>query len=163
MDVIVNAIKPSSPPGVEALTTQHDFWLNCLVQLGQDPLYTPLAELFRQQLNLEAGDWYIISPIHWEVTHNDAMISAYGDALNLSESLSRIWFEELSQFLAQDGFVLIYYSPAHWLMKVTNHTLVPALKSPNLKDMEHQSMMPVLATLDPTLYWQRLLTELQMF
>ncbi|OGV39206.1 MAG: hypothetical protein A3F46_08550 [Legionellales bacterium RIFCSPHIGHO2_12_FULL_42_9] len=160
MDVVINAHKDNAPAGSIALTTQGDFWLNALAQLGQDPVNTPLADLFRVHHQLEAGEWLIVSLINWQVTHNDAMITAHGADLNLNEAVARIWFAEISQFLAQDGLTLIYHSPYYWLL---NAATKPPLTSPNLPAIQHQSLMPILAELDETMYWQRLFTELQMF
>lgn len=160
MDVVINANKDNPPAGTAPLTTHSDFWLNALTQLGQDPVHTPLADLFRIHHKLDDGEWLIISPIHWQVTHNDAMITAYGDELNLDDAVARIWFAEISQFLAQDGFKLIYHSPYYWLLNAANKA---PLTSPNLPLLKHQSLMPILAELDNTMYWQRLFTELQMF
>ena len=172
MDVIINAKKDLSFAALThkthrisdyPLNSQHDFYLNGLIGLGQDPVYTPLADLLRRQHQLDDGDWMLISPMHWEVTHNDAMIVGFADDLGLNDRLARIWFAEMSQFLSQDGFTLVYHDTHHWLMKAPPSNKIPQLKSPNLCQMNHQSLMPVLEALDPTLYWQRLFTELQMF
>jgi hypothetical protein len=160
MDVVINESKDNSPAGVASLTTQGDFWLNALAQLGQDPVNTPLADLFRFHHQLEEGEWLVVSPIHWQVTHNDAMIVAYGEELNLTEAVAPIWFAEISQFLAQDGLKLVYHSASCWLLNATGKA---PLISPNLPVIKHQSLMPILAELDHTMYWQRLFTELQMF
>ena len=155
-DIYISELMKSS----QSMTTQGDFLLNVLVQLGQDPTHTPLADLLRIGHKLPAGEWLIVSPIHWQVTHNDAMIAAYNEALDLNEPLARVWFAEVSQFLAQDGFELVYHSPYYWLLNTKGKQV---LTSPNLPAMNHRSLMPILAELDPTMYWQRLFTELQMF
>ena len=164
MDLVINAPQAifleKSIQAVTPLTTQRDFLLNVLMQLGQDSTQTPLADLLRMSHKLPVGEWLIMSPIHWQATHNDAMIVAYNEALDLNESVARVWFAEVSQFLAQDGFELVYHSPYYWLLNVKGKQ---ALTSPNLPAMNHRSLMPILAELDPTMYWQRLFTELQMF
>lgn len=160
MDVIINAHQNSVPEGAKILTTQGDFWLNTLAQLGQDPCYTPYADLLRVHHQLKAGEWLIASPVHWQVTHNDAMITACGEELHLTTAIAQIWFAEISQFLAQDELTLVYHSPYCWLLDVTGKA---PLKSPNLPLIKNQSLMPILAELDETMYWQRLFTELQMF
>lgn len=160
MDVVINAEQTVLPRHAVLLHGQDDFWLNLLTQLGQDKHHTPIADFFRRSLGLLQGSWLVVSPIHWQVTHNDAMITVYGDELALTEATSRIWCAEVNQFLTQDGLNLIYLSPYCWLINAVGKR---SLKSPNLADMHHQSMMPVLAEMDDSMYWQRLSTELQMF
>lgn len=160
MDVVINAQQDPAFSVATSLPFHGDFYLNVLAQLGQDPVYPPVADFLRLHHQLAAGDWLIVSPIQWQVTHNDAMIVAYGETLSLTEALSRIWFAEISQFLVHDGFELIYHSPYFWLINATGK---PALQSPSLPAMVHQSLMPILAKLDGTMYWQRLFTEIQMF
>src|SRR3990167_8472896 len=160
MDVVMNASQDNFPAGATTLNTQGDFWLNVLVQLGQDPMYTPLADFVRLYHHLDEGQWLLTSPIHWQVTHHDAMMTAFGDELHLDESVAHVWFAEISQFLAQDGLTLIDHSPYYWLLNAVGKA---PLTSPNLPVIKHQSLMPILAELDSTMYWQRLLTELQMY
>lgn len=166
MDVIINAVtetflSTSTATSTSNLVTQGDFLLNCLVQLGQNAVYTPLADLLRQYHRLEdGGHWLILSPIHWQVTHHDAMIVEYGNFAQLTEARSKIWFAEVSEFLAQDNMTLFFHSPDYWLVHTVDK---PLLKSPNLPFIQHRSLMPMLAELDGTMYWQRLFTELQMF
>jgi hypothetical protein len=165
MDVIINASSDSlpNPPRrclSKTVVTQRDFLLNTLVQLGQNKTHTPLADFLRTSYRLPAGKWLIVSPIHWQATHNDALITAHSDALSLDEATARRWFDQVAQFLAQDDLTLVYHSPTIWLLNTEGK---PALSSPNLAAIHHQSLMPILREWDSTLYWQRLFTELQMF
>ena len=163
MDVVIDAVKDCAPMGSIVIPSQHDFTLNLLTLLGADTNYTPLADFCRLQKGLEAGRWFIISPIHWEATHNDAMIVDDGREFAWTEQLSRNWFTEVSHFLAQDRCELVYLSPYQWLMKCPEDSLYPHIKSLNLNHMLHQSIMPCLQALDSTMRWVRLHTELQMF
>lgn len=160
MDVVINANKDTLLSGIIPLITKGDFWLNVLTLLRQDPVYTPLADLLRMYHQLQDESWLIVSPINWQVTHNDAMITAYGEELNLTDDVAKILFAEISQFLAQDGFTLMYHSPYYWLLNTSGKATIT---SPNLPNIKNQSLMPILANLDNTMYWQRLFTELQMF
>lgn len=159
MDIIINSYTENAPKSSTNILSQNDFMLNVLVQLGQDPLCTPVADLLKSYYELE-GEWLIASPIHWEATHNDAMIVAFSDTLNLNEPTAKVWFTAVSQFLAQDNFQLIYHNPTYWMIQTTNK---PCLRSNNLNTLHYKSMRPALANLGDTLYWQHLLTELQMF
>ena len=160
MDVVINACNNNLLSGVVSLPTEGDFWLNGLVQLGQDSVHTPIADLFRTHHQLEAGEWLIVSPVHWQVTHNDAMITMFAEELNLSEAAAKVWFSEVSQFLAQDNLELVFHSAYYWLVNAKDK---PPLISANLPAIKHQSLMPILDELDPSMYWQRLFTELQMY
>jgi len=159
MDIVINADCERASSNSTLLSSQGDFYLNVLVNLGFPPTYPPLADLLMRFKQLE-GEWLIVSPIHWQATHNDAMIVSFGTDLCLSDAKARIWFAEISQFLQQDGMTLIYHNPYMWLVRVDGK---PSIHSPSVTSMHHQSMMPALAAMDSTLYWQRLNTELQMF
>ncbi|MFC7782174.1 hypothetical protein [Legionella taurinensis] len=159
MDVIINSTCEEVPSRSLPLATQGHYLTNALVALGYEAASPPLADLLRRYHSL-AGDWLIASPIHWEATHNDAMIVATGDALELDDSLAKIWFAEVSQLLKEDGFELVYHSPDLWLVNPGNKA---AAEFPALHTMLHRSMMPVLQTMDKSMFWQKLLTELQMF
>lgn len=159
MDIIINDGCDNRPSNSQSLETEGDFLLNVLTALGYDPLYPPLGDLLRLYKQLE-GKWIIASPVHWEATHNDAMITAVKDSLHLSDSVSRIWFAEISQFLSQDQFDLVYYDANTWLINIDKK---PPIKSISLGRILNQSLMPALAGMDESMYWQRLMTELQMF
>lgn len=135
------------------------YLISFLQTLGYTPAYEPLGALLAPFY--EVGDeCFIVSPIHWEASHNDVLIKASGKALRLSESLNRVWFHEMSQFLAEDGFRLIYHDQDHWLVAPDRPR---RLRAPAVSAMYNRSMMPILSALDDTLYWQRLMTEIQMF
>ena len=159
MDIIINSPIENAPKSSVAIPSQNDFMLNVLVQLGQDPICTPIASLLSQYYKLP-GEWLIASPIHWQATHNDAIIVAFGDALNLSETTAQAWFTAVSQFLEADNFQLFYHNPTYWLIQAENR---PRLHSNNLNAIQYQSMIPALMKLGEAVYWQRILTELQMF
>lgn len=159
MDVVVNGTKDTVPVRSKPLIGHGNYYSNFLVCLGCDSLSLPLADLLRRYHQLE-GLWLIASPIHWEATHNDAMIVALDSELELTEKESRLWFAEIKEFLKADSFDPVYHNSDLWLLKIDDK---PAIRSKSVYSMLHQSMMPVLHTLDSTFYWQRLITELQMF
>lgn len=159
MDVVVNDVRHDAPAGSKPLVSYGNYYPNFLTCLGYDPVYPPLADLLRLYHHLE-GKWLIASPIHWQATHNDAMVVATGEELELTEDESRLWFAELVQFLKDDDFSPIYHDAQTWLFKIDTK---PVLSSKSVYAMLHQSMMPALETMDNTLFWQRLITELQMY
>ncbi|VEG90041.1 hypothetical protein [Legionella spiritensis] len=159
MNVVINGEISHAPRGSEPLTGQGDYFLNILLALGYDPDYPPLGAWLGKYKALE-GKWIIATPVHWEATHNDAMLLNTGKECGLDDKLSRIWFAEVSQFLAQDGFSLVYVDSETWLLGVDGK---PDIHSRAVKHVLHQSLMPALEAMDASMYWQRLFTELQMF
>lgn len=158
MDIIINADIHELPLGVTRLASQGDSLLNLMHCLDFPVEKPPLADFLRQSHHLD-GQWLILEPIHWQATHNDALILASGAELALTEETARALFEEVATFLAKDDFQLHYHNAYRWLLKSDGR---PALNSLPTAVVRQQSMMAVLKTLDPSLYWQRLLTELQM-
>lgn len=163
MKIIINAELQDTPQKSTPIISYKSFWVNCLAALGYNAHYTPVADLLRRYHGGEAGRWLIMTPVHGRVTHNDAMLVQAGDSFHFSEAQSKIWFEEIKQFLAADHFTLIYHDSAHWLVKLPDDGTVSLPHSPNIQEVLNQSLMPYLAQLDASQYWQRLLTELQMF
>lgn len=159
MDIVINGISDNVPSGSQLVTSQNNYHLNLLACLGYNPLTPPLAALlaFHHQL---PGKWLIASPMHWESTYNDAMITALGDPLAFSAQESLDLFADLQQFLGNDNFPMVYHDLHTWLVKLDEK---PAIFSKALRAMHHQSLMPAFAAMDETLFWQRLLTELQMY
>ena len=159
MDLIINANCGQVPERSKPLSGEPDFYLNLLARLNYNLDKPPLADLLRQYKHLE-GKWIIVSPIHWQATHNDAMLTAYGEALGITDAIAHVFYAEIAQFFAADNMQLIYHSPTIWLLDITGQ---PAINSVAVHRMLDQSMMPVLAAFDESMHWQRLLTELQMF
>jgi hypothetical protein len=158
MQVVINDLT-EAPLGSKPLVSQGNFYLNALTCLGCNPSNPPLADFLRLANHLE-GNWLVASPIHWEATHNDAMIVATDEALKLNFEESALWFSEVAAFFKDHNMESFYIDPTIWLIKI-NHK--PPISSQSPRSMLHKSIMPVLNTLDKTLYWQRLLTELQMY
>lgn len=159
MDAIIDSRIKAVPASTLELAGQKLVYLNLLQSLGYASHQLPLASLLSQLHDLE-GDWLILSPIHWQATHNDAMIMAHGDTLSLSEDESRTWFKELSAYLEKDQFELVYHNAEIWLIR--KKSMLP-IQAKSVYQMFHRSMMPELSALDDTLFWQQFLTETQMF
>lgn len=158
MHVVINSECSLIPEGVNASITEGTALLNLLFCLHFDPQNPPLADLLKKYHRLE-GDWLILSPVHWQATHNDALVTAVGKELELDESESRFWFDVFAKYLAEDGAKLYYHDAETWLLNtVQQHPL--AAKPPY--QLLHQSLMPELSQLDSTLFWQKFITESQM-
>lgn len=159
MDIVINAEIESVPEGSLAIASRGNYYHHLLACLDYPDPYPPVADLLRRFHGLE-GQCLIASPIHWQATHNDAMIVASGNDLQLSEPESRLWFAALAEFLAADNMQLYFHDATTWLLQCEGK---PALIAKPVHSLLHQSMMPQLRNLDESLFWQRLITETQMF
>ncbi|MBA2710065.1 MAG: hypothetical protein H0U57_05700 [Tatlockia sp.] len=159
MDIIVNGEIDKIPDASIKINRQANYQQHILECLGYGPEHLPMANLLKLYHQLP-GRWIIASPVHWEATHNDALITAAGSDLHLSDEESHLWFAEIVNFLKDDGFTPVYYNANTWLFKIDNK---PVINSQPLSALLHKSLMPALSALDKSYYWQRLITELQMF
>lgn len=159
MDVIINAECSKPPEQCETRDSQGRALLNCLVALGHDVIQLPVAEVLRKHKGLE-GQWVVLSPVFWKATHNDALILAAGKELGIEKKALQSYFESYSSFLAESGMTLQYYDEDHWLLSVKDK---PSLHAKPVYQLINQSLMPELSTLDQSLYWQKFLTETQMY
>ncbi|CDZ79219.1 hypothetical protein BN59_03537 [Legionella massiliensis] len=159
MDVVVNGIKDELPSDSKPLAGLGDYYQNILLCFSYEPESLPLADLLKHYHQL-SGKWLVASPVHWEATHNDAMLVAAGTELELSEDESRLWFTQVADFLKADGFNPVFHDTQTWLFNIDDK---PEIKSQSAQSLMHKSLMPALSGLDKSLYWQRLITELQMY
>jgi hypothetical protein len=88
------------------------------------------------------------------------MITAFGKELDLTPEQSNHWFTLYANFLAEEGLILKYHDAAHWLLNTQN---LPQLTAKPVHQLLQKSLMPELAHLDSSLFWQKLITESQMF
>ncbi len=158
MDVVTNSDISALPEKCTMIPHYGNYYHHVLHCLGYPNEKPPVADLLRTYHGLN-GKWFIVSPVFWQATHNDAMIMAAGSSLHLTEQDSRLWFTALSDFVQEDNISLIYHDAHTWLMQVPKHSL---LNAKPVHQLLHQSLTPHLKQLDPELYWQRLLTEIQM-
>lgn len=155
MDVVINAEQPAPPQGVQ----YGSCYTHLLTCLGYEPNQAPVADMLRQYHGL-SGEWSVVSPIHWQATHNDAMIRACGSMLGLSDAQSRLWFNALSDSLHDAPFVLHYHDANTWLIQSNIPHPISALP---VYTLLQQSLMSHLTSLDSTGFWPRFITENQMF
>ena len=158
MQVVIDSECSVVPESAKLFTSEGNALLNFLRCLDYDPSNPPFADLLRQYHNLE-GEWFVLSPVHWVATHNDAMITALGKDLHIPESEVKSWFELFSRYFAEEGKILHYHNSATWLIYNDRQYLLRA-KPAHL--LLNQSLMPELTQLDNTMYWQKFLTECQM-
>lgn len=159
MQLVINGNKDKAPVGSEILSGEGAYLLNFMHCLGFERANPPLADLLGFYHHLE-GQWLIASPVHWEASHNDAMLTGAGNALELSEEESRDFFKEVSAFLKADGFEPFYHDACTWLFRIDDK---PLIQSPPPQTILHQSLMPYLDAMEHSFFWQRLITELQMY
>ncbi|HVT62707.1 MAG TPA: hypothetical protein VHD33_04380 [Legionellaceae bacterium] len=158
MDIIIPRALEMKPTGGKILNQVEHYHHQILKCLGYPTDAPPLGELLAHLHGL-VGDWLVVSPIYWQAFHNDAMLLATGEDLNVTPEEGEAWFQVFADFVATDFPALHYHDPYTWLMQVDRQPLIDA-KPPHL--LRHQSMMPELSRLDSSLFWQTLLTELQM-
>lgn len=159
MDVVINDVREVVPAKSKPLISQRDYYLNLLTCLGYPPQNPPLGHFLSLYHQLE-GRWLIASPIHWQATHNDALILATGKELELTSTQARLWFDALAQFFKEENINMIYHDDCMWLISIDNK---PEIFSQSVYSMLHQSLMPAFAKMDKTFFWQRLITEIQMY
>lgn len=159
MDIVVNAAVDELPAGHASIPHQGNFYPTVLTRLGYPENSPPVADWLRRYHHLE-GHWLIASPIHWQATHNDAMIIACGDMLQLSDVESRRWFSAFAELTAAENITIIYHDAHTWLLRCDDR---PPITARPVHQLLHQSLMTELRALDETLFWQRFITESQMF
>lgn len=158
MYVVINAINGAVPERAIPSISEGTALLNFLRCLGYDPANPPLGDLLRQIHGLE-GDWLIASPVYWQASHNDALIMGTGKDLELQESETKAWFDLFANYFTEDGLSLYYHDPETWLLQ--DYKKRPLTAKP-VHQLLSKSLMPELARLDNTLFWQRFITESQM-
>ena len=100
-----------------------------------------------------SGEWVIVSPVHWEAGHQDAVMTS-------RESATREQFDAFQAFVAEVGMELYYHDAETWLL---NAKTVSLPDMPPLETVLNISMRPLLENLRKQPDWLRFLTEAQMF
>jgi hypothetical protein len=158
--IIINAEKVEALPALyQPAPMGYSPWLQLMQCLGFTATNPPLADFLRQAYGLP-GRWIICEPVYWEAGHNDAILLADARMLALSDETALPLFTAVAEFLAEDGLSLHYHSAHTWLIRVDDK---PRLNSLPTQLMLNRPLLALIKELDPSLYWQRLMTELQMF
>lgn len=156
MDIIINS---SISPLSGEVGEMRNYYQNILNCLGYPSGQPPVADLLRRYHKLE-GNWLIASPIYWQATHNDAILMACDESLDLPDVESRRWFAALTEFLKEDNVQLHYHDPYTWLIRFEDS---PPFYAKPVHQLLQKSLMQQLHASDDTLFWTRFLTENQMF
>lgn len=135
-----------------------NYYLNLLNCLGCDISHPPLGELLRKINNLK-GNWLVVSPTYWQATHNDVIVLAAGENLQLNSQESHHYFNILQNFFQAKNMLFFYHDPHTWLLNIDN---TPPICSTPLYAIMHKSMYQMLFSLDATQFWQQMHTEIQM-
>lgn len=159
MNVIINANCELTPQDSKPLVSQGSALLNLLSCLDYDVENPPLAALLAKYHQLE-GDWLVLNPAHWQASHNNVVITAFGKELELAESELKALFHLFSDYLREGGVALYYHDESTWLLSSTHNSL---LKTKTIHQIVNKPLMFELAQMDTTMYWQKFFTESQMF
>lgn len=154
-----DCIKTSAyPPKYTVFSSHASFYPHLFQSFGYPADAPPVAELLRRYYDLE-GRWVIASPVHYQTTHNDAMITNYGETLGLTDAQSRRCFESFAEFAALDEISAYYVDAATWLIRCDEK---PRLQTAPVYQVLNRSLMSQLESMDQTLFWQKFITETQM-
>ena len=115
-----------------------------------------VAQFLAQQKGLSEGNWHLASPIHWEATHNDAMIVAEGARHCSSEDLTH-FFQVFQGFLERDDLLVRQITPGLWLFDAKQLQVCPV---PSLDAVMHRSLQEYLQMMSTE--WRTWFTEIQM-
>lgn len=103
MRVVIDSECSSIPERAKSLNSEGNVLLNFLLNLGYNPENPPVADLLKKYHRLE-GKWLVLTPVHWEATHNDAMVVALGKNLQLEQHESKLWFDLFSSVSGRRGY-----------------------------------------------------------
>lgn len=156
LEAIVHASLANHPQTDKPIVA-HQSYCELLKRFGYQQDY-PVADFLKRYYGLN-GRWHIVSPIHWEATHNDATIRYADGLLEISDEESKRLFNEFSAFAAQDEVRLFYHDAVTWLME----TPKPIAKTKAVHELIDCSLGRALEDLEATPFWLRFLTESQMF
>ncbi len=159
VDVIVHASKDVVPSGIIPTLRPSQGYHQLFMVLGYSAREAPVADFLRDYHGL-SGVWLMASPLHWDATHNDAMVRAAGAALFLTHDESRRLFLVFSDFIEVDNMRLHYHDAVTWLLQAEAY---PVPDVPPVHELLDHSMRPALQALEPTAFWLRFITESQMF
>ncbi|ATW01692.1 hypothetical protein CCU22_00375 [Candidatus Legionella polyplacis] len=161
INIVINNSKKILSKNIKYNLIHKSYYYNILISLGFSFVYPPLANLISIYCNISIKEqWLVVSLVHWKLYYNQVMIVASDSSLQLNELESRLWFYEISQFFKSDDINLIYYNPYIWLINIKNK---PLIYNPSIYVLLNKPIYPSLFYLDKTLFWQKKITELQMY
>jgi hypothetical protein len=134
-----------------------DFYFNLFSCLGYEQKL-PISDWLRKYHGL-SGKWLVVSPVFWQATHNDVVLTHCSTELDCSEDALRMLYDDFSRFAAIEGMQTYFHNNYTWLLQCDNK---PRILSRSPHYFLHQSLFSELRILDDLLYWQRFLTAVQM-
>lgn len=148
IQVIINA-----PKDCNLTAEKQGLWQINLLKLFSQ---TGIANFLARQQGLPDGNWVLISPVHCQTTHNDAMI--IGNCKEPEwQSTIEVYYEHFVNWVAQDGIMIHRLEGCLWLM---NAQTFPDLATPSLQEVQHRSLSPFLSNMPS--FWLKWWTEVQM-
>lgn len=159
MNVIINTESDCDSKEGKLLKSQGLAVLNLLACGGYDLVNPPIGNLLKSSHSLE-GDWVVLTPMHWQASHNDAVIVALDKDLRVTDEEVKYWFDLYSAYLAEEGASLYFYDKYTWLLRVDDK---PPLNAKPIYQVLNKSLMPELSQLDETMYWQKFLLKVKCF
>lgn len=151
MDVVVNQVIEELPSKSCPISGCGHFIHNILSCLNYAHESPPVGDLLKRIHGLD-GDWIIATPIRWQATHNDALLTSTVNA-------STEFFAIFSELMESEGIKTHYHDSNTWLVKIDGKPSIEACP-PHI--ILQKSLMDVLHGIDKTHYWQRIITECQM-
>lgn len=159
VNIVIDATLENALTSAQVLQGKSNFYHNALASLGfANNSQAPIADWLRMCHGL-SEQYVVATPIHWQASHNNAMIVACGSQLGLGEDKSHELFERFASFAAEANLRTYYHDANTWLLQCDNK---PPLTSPSPYLMVHHPITLHLRAMDDSLYWQRWITELQM-
>lgn len=159
LDIIVNAPCKAVPKHARKIPCYADAVVHALLALGYALDELPYAPLLAKAKQLPETS-VMVSLVHWQASHNDAMFLAWGEDLGLDDRQLAIWFTELAPLLSEGGMCLHDAGQGQWLLSLDKQA--PPKAAPPIA-LCHQSLMPAISALGSSGFWQKLFTEAQMF
>ncbi len=158
MDVIINACCDKELPLSVPIEKSDSIAEQLLYCLGYTQQTMPLAAVLAKTRQL-TGAWAVITPCHWEASHNNVMLTAYGKQLHASKPQWQDCFDRLIHHWSE-SIEFYCYDEETWLLSSPR---LSALQAQPVAQLIGLPLMPALANLDSTLFWQKFFTESQMF
>lgn len=72
--------------------------------------------LDRLPLNLPAGTWFILNPVHLHIASNHLVLTDYRQ-LDLRADEAQLLFARAQAIIAEHGLTLVFVDEAHWLLR----------------------------------------------
>ncbi len=123
-----------------------------------DELPVAAISAYGDGLDSSLGWWLCVDPVHLVADRDQLYLSA-SDVIGLEREEADALVEELNRFYNEDGWYFYVASPQRWYLRLPEPL---ALKTISTAEAMGSRVGEVLPQGDDALYWQRLMTEMQM-